>query len=334
MTPDRFQRHLVRTNGVELSYLEAGDGPVVILAHGFPETSHSWRHQMTYLADHGYRALALDLRGYGGSSKPHDVASYSIMHLSGDLVALAECLEIDNACVVGHDWGAPVAWHCALFRPDLFVGVVGLSVPYRAQRAHAAPTSIMSASLGGPEDESFYMVYFQEPGLAEAEFELDVERTIRCFLYGVTPSVGRSGWQRLVTLDGRLLTNVQPAPSPPPWLTEEDIAHYVRAFSEGGFRGPLNLYRNLDTNWELTRAFNNTPISVPALYLVGEHDMTRRFSQRAESELRVSCADLRGFHVIRDAGHWLQQEKPAAVNELLLEFLNTLTAEGRLLRSN
>ncbi|MGC8465255.1 MAG: alpha/beta fold hydrolase [Acidimicrobiales bacterium] len=209
MTPDRFQRHTVQTNGIELSYLEAGDGPVVILAHGFPETSHSWRHQLTYLADHGYRALALDLRGYGGSSKPNEISSYSILHLSGDLVALAESLEIQTACVVGHDWGAPVAWHCALFRPDLFVGVVGLSVPYRSQRAHAAPTSIMTASLGGQENESFYMVYFQEPGLAEAEFELDVDRSIRCFLYGETPSIRQTGWQRLVTENGRLLSSVR-----------------------------------------------------------------------------------------------------------------------------
>jgi pimeloyl-ACP methyl ester carboxylesterase len=334
MTSDTVHRASIEFDGVTLSYLECGQGPTVILAHGFPETAYSWRHQITFLAAHGYRVVAPDLRGYGHSSKPSDASHYSIFHLSGDMVSLVEALEIQTAVIVGHDWGAPVAWHSALFRPDVFVGVVGLSVPYRSRRSHAAPISMMRSTLGDTTGENFYMVYFQESGIAEEEFEHDIDYTVRCFLYGETPSIQRSGWQRLTTESGKLLTGVRPAALLPDWLSEHDIAHYVEAFSNGGFRGPLNYYRNLDSNWELTRAFNSVPISIPSLYIVGEHDLTRRFSQRAERDLELSLTDLRGHHIIQGAGHWIQQEKPHEVNELLRSFLDTLVQEQRLTRSS
>ncbi len=320
-----IERNIVRVGDLDLSCLSAGEGPLVVLCHGFPQTAFCFQSQIVHLASLGYRAVAPDLRGYGGSSKPYEVSKYSILHLTGDIISLIEALGEPKATIVGHDWGANVAWYSALFRPDVIDGVFGMSVTYRPVRPKLPPVSIFS-KMGDPsQNRLFYMVYFQSEGLAEAEFDSDPEGTIRKFLYGVgSDGAGDPGWNVTFTTDGRLLYQSTLPELTPDWLSDEYLAQSVGAFREWGFRPPLNYYRNLDNNWELTRPFDRQKITVPAAFLVGENDMVRSFSRRSEEELEAGFTDLRFKRVIKGAGHWLQQEKAAEVNANLEEFLSGL----------
>ena len=321
----KIERSIVRVGDLDFSYLSAGEGPLVVLCHGFPQTALCFQSQIVHLASLGYRAVAPDLRGYGGSSKPYEVSKYSILHLTGDIISLIEALGESKATIVGHDWGANVAWYSALFRPDVIDGVFGMSVTYRPSRPKLSPVSIFS-KMGDPsQNRLFYMVYFQQEGLAEAEFDSDPEGTIRKFLYGVgSESPGDPGWNAIYTTNGRLLDQTTIPKLEPDWLNKDYVAQSVRGFKEGGFRPPLNYYRNLDKNWELTEAFNHQKITVPAAFLVGEKDMVRIFSRRSEEELEAGFTDLRFKRVIKWAGHWLQQEKAEEVNANLEQFLTNL----------
>ena len=320
-----IEKNVVKIADLELFCLSAGEGPLVVLCHGFPQTAMCFEGQLLHLASLGYRAVAPDMRGYGGSSKPYEATKYSILHLTGDIISLIEALGESHAVLVGHDWGANVAWYSALFRPDVIDAVFGMSVTYRPIRPKLSPVSIFS-KMGDPsQNRLFYMVYFQKEGLAEAEFDADPEGTIRKFLYGVTPDgVGDPGWSATYTSSGRLLDQVRLPQETPLWLSEGYLAQSIRSFREGGFRPPLNYYRNLDINWELTRAFNGQKITVPSAFIVGENDMVRSFSRRSEDELELGFTDLRFKRVIKGAGHWVQQEKTGEVNANLEEFLATL----------
>lgn len=292
----------------------------MLLCHGFPETAYSWRHQLRFLGSEGYHVVAPDMRGYGDSSGPSATEEYGIFQLAGDMVALVRSLGADNCAIIGHDWGAPVAWHCALFRPDIFRAVVGLSVPFSSRRARDAPTRIMrdtSIRLQLPE---FYMVYFQEEGRAESELEEDIDVTIRSFL-----TSNQSTGAFSTHLNRGLLLSRSEAPSPlPGWLEEEDISEYVRAFSKSGMRGPLSYYRNIDSNWRLTEVFEGKRIEIPASFIVGELDPVRGFSRSSEEQLGESFTDLRGKHVLSGVGHWVQQQAPEEVNLILANFLASL----------
>jgi pimeloyl-ACP methyl ester carboxylesterase len=266
--------------------------------------------------------------GYGLSDQPTDLARYSVSALIGDVVATVEQLAGAPAVIVGHDWGAPVAWGAARLRPDLFRAVVGLSVPFSSTRSAHRPTEAF-AWRQGDSSERFYMHYFQEPGVAEAELEADPDRTIRAFLYGTGPDHAAPGWSFTTTRNGRLLGDIRLPAEPPPWITDDDIAHVVEGFARNGFTGPLNYYRNLDANWFSDGALEGLPIRIPSLFLVGEHDLVRSFSREAEANLTHSCTDLRGHVVIPGVGHWLQQENPTAVTQALTQFLNGLPSSPR-----
>jgi pimeloyl-ACP methyl ester carboxylesterase len=190
------EHRFVESNGIKIHIAEAGAGPLVLLCHGFPESWYSWRHQIKALSEAGYHVIAPDMRGYGQTDRPSAIDQYSLFHLVGDMVGLVDAIGDGPAVVIGHDWGAPVAWHCALFRPDRFQAVAGLSVPYRP-RGPAAPTSVMPQT----ETEMFYQLYFQAEGIAEREFEQNVRRTVRLVLAGsgdknsppIRPMVPRQG---------------------------------------------------------------------------------------------------------------------------------------------
>ena len=250
-----FSHRTVEANGIHLHIAEQGEGRTVLLCHGFPESWYSWRHQLSALAAAGFHAIAPDMRGYGRSDRPEAIEQYTLLHLVGDMVGLLDALGIDQAAIAGHDWGAPVAWHAALLRPDRFRGVIGLSVPYRP-RTSVVPTSVMPQR----DDAVFYQLYFQTPGVAEAEFERDVRATLTKILYAASGDAPRlpgagGGEVAMVSRDGGFLTRMPVPDILPAWLSKADLDFYVGEFTRTGFRGGLNWYRNIDRSWELLAPF-------------------------------------------------------------------------------
>ncbi len=290
----------IAANGIELEALDEGEGPLVVLCHGFPELAYSWRRQVPALAAAGYRVLAPDMRGYGGSSAPAEVEAYDVISLCGDMCGLLDALGEQEALFVGHDWGAWLVWQLAVLHPERVRAVAGLSVPF-VPRSPAPPVPIMRRHLG----EDFYIVWFQEPGVADAALAGDVRRTL------TTSRQWTEQWAE----------EKRPARRPE-WLSEEELEVYIEAFERTGFTGGLNWYRNMDRSWELTASVAERRVEQPALFLTGEHDPVRRFMP-AEA-MRGWVTDLREEVVVPDAGHWVQQQAPEAVNDALLRFLGEL----------
>ncbi len=320
--PETTQRDIA-VNGVRLRVTEQGEGPLVLLCHGWPELAHSWRSQLPALAAAGYHAVAPDMRGFGASDAPEDVQAYTMLHLVGDLVGLVAALGAHEAVIVGHDWGANVAWHCALLRPDLFRAVAALSVPYRG-RGTAAPLAMLRAA--GLHD--FYWLYFQQPGVAEAEFERDPAATLRRILGA--RGFGRSGdaSRALMIPAGGGFLDLAPDPVQlPSWLDEADLAVMVDAYRRSGFRGGLNYYRNLDRNWELLAPWQGATIRQPALFIAGTRDavIASDIGRRGLEAHPKTVPGLRRTVMIEGAGHWIQQERPQEVNAALLRFLTGLS---------
>jgi pimeloyl-ACP methyl ester carboxylesterase len=317
----------IDSNGIRLHIAEQGSGPLVLMCHGFPESWYSWRHQMQALAEAGFHAVAPDMRGYGQSDRPTGIDQYSLFHLVGDMVGVLDALKEERAVVVGHDWGAPVAWHCALLRPDRFHAVVGLSVPYRP-RGSVAPTSVMPQTA----DAAFYQLYFQTPGVAEAELEADPLISLRRILYSGSGDVPRknpgaaSSGAGMVPRTGGFLTRMPDTEKLPPWLTEADLNYYADEFRQSGFRGGLNWYRNIDRNWELSAPYARAPITVPALYMAGELDLVVAFPRMREviADLKRYIPLLRDTVMLPGCGHWTQQERASEVNQHLIAFLRGL----------
>jgi pimeloyl-ACP methyl ester carboxylesterase len=317
----RFRNVLI--NGVRLRLAEAGPqgAPLVILAHGWPESWYSWRKQIPALAAAGYRVIAPDMRGFGGSDAPGDIGQYDILHLVGDMLGLMDETGEETAVIAGHDWGALVAWHAALLHPDRFSGVIALSVPHFG-RPHDAPTRIWKQRSG---DDFFYILYHQQPGLAEAEYDADPEGLLR-MLYAspdtprhppaiADPDRKAGGWIGRWGEPREL----------PAWLREEDMEYYVGEFTRAGFRGGLNYYRNFDRNWDLMKDIDQT-VKVPALFVVGDKDLTITGYDRNSLEKRLlkHVPDLRGFQWLPGAGHWIQQERPEECNRAMRDFLEGL----------
>ena len=313
----------IEANGIRMRVAEQGAGPVVLLCHGFPESWYSWRHQLKALADAGYRAVAPDMRGYGQTDRPDEIERYTLLHLVGDMVGLLDALAVETAVIAGHDWGAPVAWHAALLRPDRFRGVIGLSVPFRP-RGPARPTSVMPKT----DDAVFYQIYFQNPGVAEAELERDPRLTIRSLLYTASGDAPRrEGAQSIdmVPRNGGFLTGLQNPAMLPSWLTEADIDFYTSEIA-GGFRGGLNWYRNIDRNWELLAPFAGLRVTVPALYVAGDRDLVVAFRGMDQliANLSKFVPQLRGTIMLPGCGHWTQQERASEVNAAMIDFLANL----------
>ncbi|HEV3212851.1 MAG TPA: alpha/beta hydrolase [Acidimicrobiales bacterium] len=310
---------MVRTNGIQMHVVEQGEGPLVVLCHGFPELSHSWRHQLGALTDAGYRVVVPDMRGYGATERPSAVEAYDILQLTGDLVGLLDALGADQATFVGHDWGAVVVWNLAVLAPERVRAVAGLSVPF-TPRGERDPISAMEFLF---KDRFFYILYFQSPGVADAELAADVEQTFRRLLRDQAMALDHAavGPERPRASAGFLDALAPPGPLPA-WLSEEDLDVYVATFTETGFTGGLNWYRNLRRNWELTAHVADWTVRMPALFLTGSDDPVRRFMTDAHLDRWVP--ELRANVLLEGAGHWVQQERAAEVNEALLGFLGSL----------
>ncbi len=311
----------ITSNNIQMRIALQGSGPLVLFCHGWPESWYSWRHQMAALATEGYRVVAPDMRGYGHTDAPADLAQYTILHLVGDMVGVLKALGETSAVVVGHDWGAPVAWHCAMLRPDLFRGVVGMSVPF----APPGPVDVM-AYLRKQGIHNFYWQYFQEPGVAEAEFEADIEAALRRIHFsGSGDGPPRATFGMIDAGKGFLGNTVEP-PSLPAWMDADDLAYYASQFRHSGFRGGLNWYRNMTRNWELMGPWRGCVIRQPALFIAGVHDSVLKFpaSQSQIDNYGKTLPGLRGCHIIEGSGHWVQRERAAQVNDLLLGFLKGL----------
>ena len=317
----------VETNGIRMHYVEHGTGPLIVMCHGFPESWYSWRHQLQALGEAGFHAVAPDMRGYGNTDRPADIDQYTLLHLTGDVAGLLDALGAESAVIAGHDWGAPVAWLAALLRPDRFRGVIGLSVPYRP-RGKVRPTTVMPQT----DDAVFYQLYFQNPGVAEAEFEQDVRSTIRGALYWGSGDAPRqqdsdpAGLRFMVPRGGGWLARRPNPASLPPWLSETDLDFYVGEFTRTGFRGGLNWYRNIDRNWELLAPLAGARVSVPALYIAGDRDLVVSFPGMDQliPNLSAFVPQLRGTIMLPGCGHWTQQERAQEVNAAMIQFLRDL----------
>jgi len=324
----QVQQRIVETNGIRMHIAEQGAGPLVVLCHGFPESWYSWRHQLPALAAAGFHAVAPDMRGYGRTDGPDAIDQYTLLHLVGDMVGLLDVLGAESAVIAGHDWGAPVAWHAALLRPDRFRAVIGLSMPFRP-RGSVRPTTVMSQT----DDAVFYQLYFQTPGMAEAEFERDVRSTFRHLLYSASGDAPRGDATManpaavgMVLRRGGFLSRLVEPSALPAWLTEDDLEFFAEEFTRTGFRGGLNWYRNIDRNWELLAPFAGARVTVPALYVAGDRDLVVAFRGMDQliPNLQKFVPHLRKTVMLPGCGHWTQQERPEEVNAAMIDFLRGL----------
>lgn len=321
----------VEVNGVTLRVHEAGDpaDPTVILSHGFPELAHSWRHQLPALAAAGYHVLAPDQRGYGHSSAPTEVSAYGVEHLTGDLVALLDTTGKDQAVFVGHDWGSLIVWETARLHPERARSVVGVSVPY--VQWPGPPTQLMRMVY---TDRFFYILYFQEVGPAETELGADPYVSMASFLYSASGEAtrGREMPTELPPMEGTGFLDVMGSDFPArpyqgpegPWLTEADLQEYAAEFAHSGFFGPVSYYRNLDANYEVVKDLGPERLSMPSYFITGELDLVNLMDPQGIERMQTLLPDFRGYSTIPGAGHWVQQEAPAAFNDALLAHLRSL----------
>jgi pimeloyl-ACP methyl ester carboxylesterase len=313
---------MIATNGIRLHVAEQGEGPLVILCHGFPECWYSWRHQLRALAKAGFRAVAPDLRGYGRSDRPEDVETYTILHDIGDIVGLIDALGAKQAVIAGHDIGAAIAWQSALLRPDIFRAVIALSPPFRSRRFgdQGPPTTLMPRN----ENAVFYQLYFQTPE-AEAGLGRDIRRVFRSQFFALSgdrpPSAGGGFAAGMVPRKGALLAE---PPSLPAWVTESDIDVYVAEFTRSGFHGALAWWRNIDRSWGLLAAFAGAAVTVPALYMAGDRDFVAAVFSEDIAKQSVLVPKLRPAIMLPGCGHWTQQERAPEVSAAMIDFLRSL----------
>ena len=317
---DKPELQHLSVNGIGMRVATQGSGPLVLLCHGFPELWCSWRQQMAALANAGWRAVAPDMRGYGGTDAPAEPTQYTMLHHVGDMVGLVHALGEKQAVIVGHDWGAPAAWTAALLRPEVFRAVVGMSVPY----SPPGPVDLLSA-LQQMGVSSFYMQYFQTPGVAEAELQADVAATMRRLTFSLSGD-GAGGVATILPPGKGFLHNTVDPAVMPSWVDAEALAYTVSEFERTGFRGGLNWYRSLRLSWELLAPWRGAVIHQPSLFIGGDRDDVLKFpnSRASIDGFGQTLPGLRGSHILPGAGHWVQRERATAVNELLLSFLRSL----------
>lgn len=315
--------YTVDTAGVRLRVTERGEGPTIVLCHGFPGLAYSYRHQLEALAAAGYRAIAPDMLGYGGSDAPLAIREYAYDRITAQLVGLLDALGIPDAVFVGHDFGASSAWNVALRARARVRGLVLLSVPYDPDRSPTRPSELYAAMAAR---HFLHIHYFQEPGVAERELDPRPREFLARLFHAL------SGAYRYLDVwrhpsEGRGYLDVLPEapPLPFPWLSEADLDHYAEVFGRTGFRGGLSWYRAFDANWELGDALVGARIEVPTMLVAGTEDAVIQMrGEKAIARMRAFVPDLRGVHLLPGAGHFIQQERAAEVNRLLLDFLRAL----------
>ena len=310
---------MIETNGVRLRTVVTGDGPLVILLHGWPQCWYLWRHQIAPLAAAGYRVAVPDQRGYGGSSKPANVRDYNIRELAADVAGIARALGYAEFNLIGHDWGCLVAWNTALLHPATCRSVMGLSVPFwRPTAATIDPP--------GMDDRFWYIRYFQPPDVAEAELERDLEASLLTLYYGLSADSPYGAWMKQLDFPRSvgLLDALPHTDRLPRWLNAEDFAYYVQQYRVSGFRGPNNWYRNLLYNNNITPELENARFTQPAAFVAGAEDDVLLYDPNWRSSFPAAFADLRFIDIIAGAGHWLQVEKPEETTAQMLRFLRAV----------
>jgi pimeloyl-ACP methyl ester carboxylesterase len=307
----------IESNGINMHIAEAGTGPLVLFLHGFPELWYSWRHQLPAVAEAGFHAVAPDVRGYGRTDTPHEIEAYGMRDHVADATGILDALGAETAVVVGHDWGSPMAWHCAMLEPARYRAVVAMSVPF-LPRPPAPPTQLFKQIFG---DNFFYILYFQEPGVAEKELEADPRTALRTFLCAASGDSVPAGF--LGKKKGDLfLTGMENPERLPRWLTESDIDYYAGEFKRTGFRGGLNRYRNMDRDWRDLAELADAKVTQPALFIAGERDGVLAFT--SVDPMKELVPNLKDTIMVPGAGHWIQQERSKEVNEALVAFLKAL----------
>jgi pimeloyl-ACP methyl ester carboxylesterase len=315
----------VKTGGLNIRVAIQGSGPLVLMVHGFPESWYSWRHQIGPISKAGFTAAAMDVRGYGGSDKPHAVEAYAMACMVDDVAGVIEALSPGApAVIVGHDWGAPIVWNTALIRQDRVRAVAGLSVPYAGIPKRSFRE--LYESLFITRGKFFYQHYFQAEGVAEAELEADVRGALRRFYYACSGDAPTGSWPSSKVVGDALLEGLPDPEVFPAWLAPEDLDYFVGEFECSGFRGPLNRYRNHDRDFDYLRRFNGRKIEQPALFIGGERDMVLSMFGRVDlvAMMKAEIPDVRGTDILPGCGHWTQQERPAEVNARLLPWLKSL----------
>jgi pimeloyl-ACP methyl ester carboxylesterase len=322
-TVAQFQN--IQLSGVRLRAAVEGQGPLVVMVHGFPESWYSWRYQIPVIAQAGFTACAIDVRGYGGSDKPEAVTDYDMEHMIDDVLGVVETLSPDRrAILIGHDWGAPIVWNTALARPDRVRAVCGLSVPYAG--VPLKPFTEVFDELYTKKNRFFYQAYFQAADVAEEEAQRDVRDYLRKFYYALCGDAPDGTWPRNKTADATLLQGlVDPDPFPA-WLGDDDLEYYVDEFEKSGFRGPINRYRNHVRDFAYLQQFKGRKIEQPALFIGGSRDLVLTSAGRVDflARMRAEIPDLRGADILEGCGHWTQQERPDDVNERVLAWLQSL----------
>ena len=313
---------MVENGAVALRTVAEGEGPVILCVHGWPELAYSWRHQQAHFAARGYRVVTFDLRGYGGSSKPDAVEAYTLRSLASDVAAVAAAYSDEPVVLFGHDWGAPVAYTTTLLHADRVRAIAGLSVPFLPP----SEASFLDMAEQVYGDRWFYQLYFQQPGVVEAEVEADLRRALRGIYHTLSGDTPRDAWLRDRPATETLLEGLIQPETQPAWLSEADLDVYVRAFAAGGFRGPINRYRAQRLDVAELAAVHGATIAQPACFVAGAEDQVIRGANQAQLRalLEHGLSDLRGVHLLPGVGHWVQQEAPAAVNEALERFLASL----------
>ena len=316
---------MVETNGIKLRVAEAGqkDQPLVVLVHGWPESWYSWRHQMPTIAAAGYHVIAPDMRGYGSSDKPANVDDYDVKHLASDIVGLLDAYGAEKAIIIGHDWGSIVTWNTVLLHPDRFKAMIAMSVPNSGR----GPTPLVDNLKKAYGENFFYILYHQEPGVAEAEYDSDPRGLLlRLYASADTPRDPPTVTDPKRSAGGWIPRMGKPR-ALPGWLSEKDLDYFVGEFTRAGFRGGVNYYRNFNRNWEITPELANARIKIPVAFFAGEDDVV--INGAKADGLRASMSkgvadDLRDVTLIPGAGHWIQQEKPQETNAFILNFLNSV----------
>jgi pimeloyl-ACP methyl ester carboxylesterase len=314
-----FSLQRIQANGIGVRAAVEGEGPLVIMVHGWPELWYSWRHQIRPFAAAGFRVVVPDVRGYGGSDRPYDIEAYDMAALMADVIGLIDAFGEEKAILMGHDWGSPIVCNTAALYPERVAAVAALSVPYR-KRGEVSHIGIWRKVYAG---RFFYQVYFQDVGIAEAELEADTRTSLRKIYYTASgDSPHADGWVKRPAaptfLDG--LDDPQPFPA---WLTEADLDYFTSNFEASGFRGPINRYRNQDRDFADLPTMGTAPITVPSCFIGGSKDIVRSFVPGIDpyEDVSSNCTDFRGKTIIDGIGHWVQQEAPAEVNAALLAFL-------------
>jgi len=315
----------VANGEIALNVAMHGDGPLILCIHGWPELWYSWRHQMEFFSKHGYRVAAMDVRGYGGSSKPHEVAAYTLTELCGDAAAVIDELSDGPAIVFGHDWGAPIAWNTARLHPDKVRAVAGLSVPY----IPVGPGDMLDhwRNLYTERGKFFYQVYFADnEGAAEAALEKDNLASIRKIYFALSGETRGAPFLMDKPADLGLLDELVDPESFPGWATETDLQVYADAMEAGGWRGALHRYRAQSLDAIEMGGLPDPNIKQPAVFIGGEFDIVRHFNPGVDvfAFAAMACDDYRGTTIVDDAGHWIQQEAASATNAALLAFLESL----------